>query len=120
MITKFQILFNRTRQAVITGELVEIITGGKISKYLMSKDTIDNRHSGGQRRRLDYTKLQTNWRVYITLKQLAHICGENETKSKIPLLSNVWIESREEWIVITQRPKIVWSPSMLNKFQFLA
>ena len=27
MITRFQILFNRTRQAVITGELVEIITG---------------------------------------------------------------------------------------------
>ena len=27
MINKFQILFNRTRQAVITGELVEIITG---------------------------------------------------------------------------------------------
>ena len=28
MITKFQILFNRTRQAVITTELVDIITGG--------------------------------------------------------------------------------------------
>lgn len=27
MINRFQILFNRTRQAVITGELVEIITG---------------------------------------------------------------------------------------------
>jgi F-type H+-transporting ATPase subunit gamma len=31
MITKFQILFNRTRQAVITGELVEIITGAAAS-----------------------------------------------------------------------------------------
>ncbi|MCJ1291392.1 atp3 gamma subunit of the F1 sector of mitochondrial F1F0 ATP synthase [Xylographa carneopallida] len=31
MITKFQILFNRTRQAVITGELVEIITGASAS-----------------------------------------------------------------------------------------
>ncbi|MCJ1397004.1 atp3 gamma subunit of the F1 sector of mitochondrial F1F0 ATP synthase [Xylographa trunciseda] len=32
MITKFQILFNRTRQAVITGELVEIITGASASE----------------------------------------------------------------------------------------
>ncbi|MCJ1330960.1 atp3 gamma subunit of the F1 sector of mitochondrial F1F0 ATP synthase [Thelotrema lepadinum] len=32
MITKFQILFNRTRQAVITGELVEIITGATASE----------------------------------------------------------------------------------------
>jgi len=32
MITKFQILFNRTRQAVITGELVEIITGAAASE----------------------------------------------------------------------------------------
>jgi len=31
MINKFQILFNRTRQAVITGELVEIITGAAAS-----------------------------------------------------------------------------------------
>ncbi|KAF8475915.1 ATPase, F1 complex, gamma subunit domain-containing protein [Kalaharituber pfeilii] len=31
MISKFQILFNRTRQAVITGELVEIITGAAAS-----------------------------------------------------------------------------------------
>ncbi|EHA57402.1 hypothetical protein MCOR27_001581 [Pyricularia oryzae] len=31
MITKYQILFNRTRQAVITGELVEIITGATAS-----------------------------------------------------------------------------------------
>lgn len=31
MITKYQILFNRTRQAVITGELVEIITGAMAS-----------------------------------------------------------------------------------------
>ena len=31
MINKFQILFNRTRQAVITGELVEIITGATAS-----------------------------------------------------------------------------------------
>ncbi|KAI5799004.1 ATPase, F1 complex, gamma subunit domain-containing protein [Geopyxis carbonaria] len=31
MIGKFQILFNRTRQAVITGELVEIITGAAAS-----------------------------------------------------------------------------------------
>jgi F-type H+-transporting ATPase subunit gamma len=32
MIQKFQILFNRTRQAVITGELVEIITGAAASE----------------------------------------------------------------------------------------
>ncbi|CAF9909788.1 MAG: hypothetical protein GOMPHAMPRED_006866 [Gomphillus americanus] len=32
MITKFQILFNRTRQAVITNELVEIITGATASE----------------------------------------------------------------------------------------
>ncbi|GAB7348825.1 hypothetical protein MBLNU459_g7536t2 [Dothideomycetes sp. NU459] len=32
MITKFQILYNRTRQAVITGELVEIITGASASE----------------------------------------------------------------------------------------
>ncbi|MCJ1306425.1 atp3 gamma subunit of the F1 sector of mitochondrial F1F0 ATP synthase [Agyrium rufum] len=32
MINKFQILFNRTRQAVITGELVEIITGATASE----------------------------------------------------------------------------------------
>ncbi|KIV99522.1 ATP synthase F1, gamma subunit [Verruconis gallopava] len=32
MITKFTILFNRTRQAVITGELVEIITGATASE----------------------------------------------------------------------------------------
>jgi F-type H+-transporting ATPase subunit gamma len=32
MITRFQILFNRTRQAVITGELVEIITGATASE----------------------------------------------------------------------------------------
>lgn len=32
MITRFQILFNRTRQAVITGELVEIITGAAASE----------------------------------------------------------------------------------------
>ncbi|TGJ80638.1 hypothetical protein E0Z10_g8133 [Xylaria hypoxylon] len=31
MISKYQILFNRTRQAVITGELVEIITGAMAS-----------------------------------------------------------------------------------------
>jgi len=31
MINKYQILFNRTRQAVITGELVEIITGAMAS-----------------------------------------------------------------------------------------
>lgn len=31
MISRFQILFNRTRQAVITGELVEIITGAAAS-----------------------------------------------------------------------------------------
>lgn len=31
MIQKYQILFNRTRQAVITGELVEIITGATAS-----------------------------------------------------------------------------------------
>lgn len=31
MIRKFQILFNRTRQAVITNELVEIITGATAS-----------------------------------------------------------------------------------------
>ncbi|KAH8151328.1 uncharacterized protein LAJ45_04530 [Morchella importuna] len=31
MINRFQILFNRTRQAVITGELVEIITGAAAS-----------------------------------------------------------------------------------------
>ncbi|KUI60401.1 ATP synthase subunit gamma, mitochondrial [Cytospora mali] len=31
MINKYQILFNRTRQAVITGELVEIITGAAAS-----------------------------------------------------------------------------------------
>ena len=34
MITKYQILFNRTRQAVITGELVEIITGAAASEEL--------------------------------------------------------------------------------------
>ncbi|KAM0278382.1 hypothetical protein ACHAQH_005204 [Verticillium albo-atrum] len=32
MISKFQILYNRTRQAVITGELVEIITGATASE----------------------------------------------------------------------------------------
>jgi len=32
MITRYQILFNRTRQAVITGELVEIITGATASE----------------------------------------------------------------------------------------
>lgn len=32
MIGKYQILFNRTRQAVITGELVEIITGAAASE----------------------------------------------------------------------------------------
>ncbi|PNS20400.1 ATP synthase subunit gamma, mitochondrial [Sphaceloma murrayae] len=32
MINRFQILFNRTRQAVITGELVEIITGATASE----------------------------------------------------------------------------------------
>lgn len=32
MIGKFTILFNRTRQAVITGELVEIITGATASE----------------------------------------------------------------------------------------
>jgi len=32
MISRFQILFNRTRQAVITGELVEIITGATASE----------------------------------------------------------------------------------------
>jgi len=32
MISKFQILYNRTRQAVITGELVEIITGASASE----------------------------------------------------------------------------------------
>jgi F-type H+-transporting ATPase subunit gamma len=32
MIQKYQILFNRTRQAVITGELVEIITGAAASE----------------------------------------------------------------------------------------
>ncbi len=32
MINKFQILYNRTRQAVITGELVEIITGAAASE----------------------------------------------------------------------------------------
>ena len=32
MIDKYQILFNRTRQAVITGELVEIITGATASE----------------------------------------------------------------------------------------
>ena len=32
MINKFQVLFNRTRQAVITGELVEIITGAAASE----------------------------------------------------------------------------------------
>ena len=32
MISKFTILFNRTRQAVITGELVEIITGAAASE----------------------------------------------------------------------------------------
>ena len=31
MINKFQIQFNRTRQAVITNELVEIITGATAS-----------------------------------------------------------------------------------------
>lgn len=31
MIGKYQILYNRTRQAVITGELVEIITGATAS-----------------------------------------------------------------------------------------
>jgi F-type H+-transporting ATPase subunit gamma len=34
MINKFTILFNRTRQAVITGELVEIITGATASEDL--------------------------------------------------------------------------------------
>jgi len=32
MISKYQILYNRTRQAVITGELVEIITGASASE----------------------------------------------------------------------------------------
>ena len=32
MINKFQILFNRTRQAVITGELEKIITGAAASE----------------------------------------------------------------------------------------
>lgn len=32
MIGKYQILYNRTRQAVITGELVEIITGATASE----------------------------------------------------------------------------------------
>lgn len=32
MISKFSILYNRTRQAVITGELVEIITGAAASE----------------------------------------------------------------------------------------
>jgi F-type H+-transporting ATPase subunit gamma len=32
MINRYQILFNRTRQAVITGELVEIITGAAASE----------------------------------------------------------------------------------------
>jgi F-type H+-transporting ATPase subunit gamma len=32
MIGRFQILYNRTRQAVITGELVEIITGAAASE----------------------------------------------------------------------------------------
>ena len=32
MISKYQILYNRTRQAVITGELVEIITGATASE----------------------------------------------------------------------------------------
>jgi F-type H+-transporting ATPase subunit gamma len=32
MISRYQILFNRTRQAVITGELVEIITGATASE----------------------------------------------------------------------------------------
>jgi len=32
MINKYQIQFNRTRQAVITGELVEIITGAAASE----------------------------------------------------------------------------------------
>ncbi len=32
MINKFQIVYNRTRQAVITGELVEIITGAAASE----------------------------------------------------------------------------------------
>lgn len=32
MIDKFQILYNRTRQSVITGELVEIITGAAASE----------------------------------------------------------------------------------------
>ncbi|KAI4132400.1 MAG: hypothetical protein LQ347_002609 [Umbilicaria vellea] len=32
MISKFQIIYNRTRQAVITGELVEIITGAAASE----------------------------------------------------------------------------------------
>jgi F-type H+-transporting ATPase subunit gamma len=31
MINKYRILFNRTRQAAITGELVEIITGATAS-----------------------------------------------------------------------------------------
>ena len=34
MIGKFTILFNRTRQAVITNELVEIITGATASEDL--------------------------------------------------------------------------------------
>ncbi|KAF2436527.1 putative ATP synthase subunit gamma, mitochondrial [Tothia fuscella] len=34
MITRYQILFNRTRQAVITGELVEIITGAVASEEM--------------------------------------------------------------------------------------
>ena len=39
MITKFQILFNRTRQAVITGELVEIIVSFFVT---MSAESLSN------------------------------------------------------------------------------
>jgi F-type H+-transporting ATPase subunit gamma len=34
MVGKFTILYNRTRQSVITGELVEIITGAMASEEM--------------------------------------------------------------------------------------
>ena len=34
MINRYSILYNRTRQAVITGELVEIITGATASEEM--------------------------------------------------------------------------------------
>jgi F-type H+-transporting ATPase subunit gamma len=34
MISRYSILYNRTRQAVITGELVEIITGATASEEM--------------------------------------------------------------------------------------